>query len=252
MTYEQYELFVKSYLQRKLHETFGRYIEIKHQENLKTSTERVYNIDLSYKFNIGTVEYLTIIECKNWKTTVTRDIILALKEKGNELNAHKTILVTTKGFQSGAIKYAKEKGIGLMKMTTKGEVETFSNYIGTDFTNLFNNLRVETDISEEEEISDNIGVIFPNSSVRYYLERKFGKTFLDILSEFQKNVDSTETSRFDNKAINLIESIPDNWYKEYETIETCGLPLKLFNDLDIRFYFRFIYLLKLSINNDMP
>ncbi len=249
MTYREYELFVKEYFKTQLKNSFNTDIDVKHQENLKTVTNREYNIDLNYKFNVGGVDYLTIIECKHWKSTITRDLILTVKEKASDLAAHKSILVTTKGFQSGAIEYAKEKGVGLIKMTTSGQVEVVANFLGADIANILFELSTETDISEEGTINDNISIIFPKKEAHEYLAERFGIEVLKALFLYEQDIESFNSNQIDSKTKELILSVPENWYVEYQTIENCGLSIPLYNERDIRLTVLMLYFLKHSLLN---
>lgn len=54
---------------------------------------------------------VVLIECKRYGRTVEREIINSLYSKIQDVDAHKTIIFSTSGFQSGALSYSKEKGI---------------------------------------------------------------------------------------------------------------------------------------------
>jgi len=57
--------------------------------------------------------YITIIECKRWKEPVTRQVIDVLYASVEDLNANKGVIFTTKGYEKGAIEYAKSKNIDI-------------------------------------------------------------------------------------------------------------------------------------------
>lgn len=57
--------------------------------------------------------YKTIIECKLWKKPVTRQTIDILFASVEDLNANKGVIFTTKGYEEGAIEYAKSKNIDI-------------------------------------------------------------------------------------------------------------------------------------------
>ena len=233
MDYREYELFVKQYFENELQKELKQPIEVKHQENLMTATGRIYNIDLNYNFKLGGINYLTIIECKNWKNTITRDLILTLREKANDLGAHKAILLTTKGFQSGAVEYALEKGVGLIKMTKAGNIEVFSNFIGKDIANIILEIVTETELEYNEEITNGFGIISPRVSVDDYIKNKYGQSVVDALMHYKERFD---TSKIDAETITIINSIPENWHKEYRQIETSGFPFVLTNQRDLKIY----------------
>ncbi|HDR8990141.1 TPA: restriction endonuclease [Burkholderia vietnamiensis] len=57
--------------------------------------------------------YVTLVECKRWKEPVSRDRIDVLASSIDALNASNGAIFTTKGFEEGAIAYAKGRGIDL-------------------------------------------------------------------------------------------------------------------------------------------
>ncbi|WP_229635467.1 restriction endonuclease [Pseudomonas syringae] len=61
-------------------------------------------------------ELMVLIECKKYRNAVERELVQVLHDKVRSLGAHKGMLFTTSGFQSGAIKYAKAHGIALVSI----------------------------------------------------------------------------------------------------------------------------------------
>lgn len=55
--------------------------------------------------------YVTLVECKRWKEPVGRDRIDVIASSVDALGANKGAVFTTKGFEEGALAYAKGKGI---------------------------------------------------------------------------------------------------------------------------------------------
>jgi len=80
---------------------------------LGKDSEVLRQIDVSIRSKVATHDILLIIECKdhNRKTTITD--IEALKEKMNDVNADKAILISKKGFSKSAHKKALRSGIDL-------------------------------------------------------------------------------------------------------------------------------------------
>ncbi|MCE3254894.1 MAG: hypothetical protein K0R25_388 [Rickettsiaceae bacterium] len=68
-------------------------------------------IDVTLRHKNGPYEYLTLIECKHWKSRVTREKVDALYSSIDDLRASKGVIFTTIGYQSGAETYAKSKNI---------------------------------------------------------------------------------------------------------------------------------------------
>ena len=75
-----------------------------------------YQIDLYATFTALGTEIKVICECKRHKNPVKRNTVADLAAKVRSLGAQKGILLSTSGFQSGAIQYAKEHGIALIKV----------------------------------------------------------------------------------------------------------------------------------------
>jgi len=71
-----------------------------------------YEFDGVAKFEIFKgAKIVVLIECKRYSRPIEREIINSLYSKIQDVGAHKAIIFSTSGFQSGALSYAKEKGI---------------------------------------------------------------------------------------------------------------------------------------------
>lgn len=95
-----------------------------------------YQIDLYATFTAMSVEFKVLCECKQYKNRVNREKVVILADKVKSLGAHKGILLSTSGFQYGAVQYAKEHGIALIQIFDKdlfhhsfasGNDETYEN-----------------------------------------------------------------------------------------------------------------------------
>ncbi|MGH8951905.1 MAG: restriction endonuclease, partial [Acidimicrobiia bacterium] len=60
---------------------------------------------------LGGAEITILAECKHLRRPVERAEVLELKAKLDDVHAHKGVMFSTSGFQSGAIKYADTHGI---------------------------------------------------------------------------------------------------------------------------------------------
>ena len=91
-------------------------LEVKH--NVKVEAyDSTYQIDVLAKFQaFAGAEFIVLIECKKYRNAVERELVQVLHDKVRSLGAHKGMLFTTTGFQSGAIKYAKAHGIALVSI----------------------------------------------------------------------------------------------------------------------------------------
>ncbi len=75
-----------------------------------------YQIDGRITFHYLGVNYLTLVECKMYKGPVSREKVQILYDKLRAIGANKGVMMTSSYFQRGAIKYAKEHGIALIKV----------------------------------------------------------------------------------------------------------------------------------------
>jgi hypothetical protein len=70
--------------------------------------------DVSIRFKYGAYEYLTVIECRDYKTKVPVCDVEAFVTKSKDVNANKAIIITSCGFQKGCFSVAKRHGIELL------------------------------------------------------------------------------------------------------------------------------------------
>jgi restriction system protein len=71
-----------------------------------------YAIDVLVTLSVlGGAEVVVLVECKHKGRPVERDAVLVLESKLRDVGAHKGMLFSTSGFQSGAVEYATARGI---------------------------------------------------------------------------------------------------------------------------------------------
>lgn len=78
-----------------------------------------YQIDVYARFIAMGVELKVIAECKRYSSPVSREKVAVLADKVKSLGAHKGIMISTCGFQSGAYEYAKKHGIALLQVINR-------------------------------------------------------------------------------------------------------------------------------------
>lgn len=115
--FQEYELFVKNLFNAiiLLEQTgIQKNINIEHNKKMldKSGIERQF--DIYWKYELAGIEYETIIECKNYSSTVTIDKIDALIGKLHDFPNIRGVFATTQGYQSGAIEKAKQNNIDLL------------------------------------------------------------------------------------------------------------------------------------------
>ncbi len=76
-----------------------------------------YQIDGYIEFELMGVKYKTLIECKHYKTSISREKVAVLYDKIRACGANKGIMVSSSNFQSGAVQYASKHGIALIQLT---------------------------------------------------------------------------------------------------------------------------------------
>jgi hypothetical protein len=109
----EYEQLTQSIYESILRREGAGDIPVCHNRPFRGRSGVEHQIDVSWKFTLGTVEHTVIIECKNYSTTINlekvRNFFAVLHDVGN----CRGIMVTRKGFQSGAAAFANFYGIDL-------------------------------------------------------------------------------------------------------------------------------------------
>lgn len=84
-----------------------------------SSDDGTYQLDIFATFTAFGDQFNVIAECKRYTNPVNREKVVILADKVKSLGAHKGILISTSGFQSGAHEYAKKHGIALIQILDK-------------------------------------------------------------------------------------------------------------------------------------
>lgn len=118
-------------------------LEIQHNVIIKKNDGN-YQIDGKIQFELMGVRYVTLVECKHYRSPITREKVQILYDKIRAIGANKGVLISTSNFQIGAIKYAKEEhGIVLIQIVEADltyEIRTKPNVIMMDaHKSLYNN-----------------------------------------------------------------------------------------------------------------
>lgn len=196
---------------------------IEQRRKLKGRSGQLYEIDLSYRFHVAGVEYLTVIECKCWNHPVGRDIVSAFKAVTDDISAHKGIVVTTKGFQSGAIEAAGAYGIALLKVSTDGERETIKHLEGED-RRAREDLRMPSCYDASKPLSHHVGVSTMATHIIDYVAARYGNEAAAFLATDEiRSTEEIADDRFRAKAEDQLRRMHKGWILEYLEIETGGL-----------------------------
>lgn len=111
LTPAEFEQFVASALAKQgvgLHD-----FKVQHLESIKGS-DGEYIMDVTARFEALGANFLVLVECKNLKRPVERDVVQVLVDKVRSIGAQKGMLFATAGFQRGALEYARVHGIALV------------------------------------------------------------------------------------------------------------------------------------------
>lgn len=115
ITPTEFEIFCKKIVEAYAEERNLQGFHIEHNAKIKVS-DGEYQIDIIAKYMELGVEFIVIYECKQYKNKVGRDKVELLYSRLRSIGAHKGVLMSTSGYQSGAIQFAKEHGISLIQV----------------------------------------------------------------------------------------------------------------------------------------
>lgn len=110
-----YEKVTRAIFQTLVDQDQAENISVEHNKQLQ-GKYLSHQCDVYWKFESAGIEYLTIVECKNWNKRLKQENLLAFRAKLEDLNNPKGVMVTRSGYQKGAVKYAKAHGILLYEL----------------------------------------------------------------------------------------------------------------------------------------
>lgn len=203
-------------------ENFGQDIQVYHKKKFTSLTCNTYEIDLSYSYSSFDINYLTLVECKYWDSYVTREKIGYFKAIMDDLKCQKGIVFTTKGFQSGAITFAKTHGIGLIKITYDNYFEVYSHADGG--FDIINEMLISEDEFNDKSAYTSIGMFYPETNPVDFIRIHYGLDLANYL-ENDFSPDMLDDIKYDITPIvrQQLHDLPDNWYEKYYLTETAGL-----------------------------
>lgn len=91
---------------------------IKHNVKIE-APDSIYQIDIYAEFVALNCKFKVLAECKKYNNSVPRDKVEILYSRLQSLGMNKGMLISTSGFQSGAIQFAKAHGIALIQVSDK-------------------------------------------------------------------------------------------------------------------------------------
>jgi len=111
----KFEEYCKTILEGMAEEKHYQDFQIIHNTKMEAH-DGTYQIDVFASCKVFGTDIKVLCECKQYSHPIGRAIVSTLSDKLYQLGCHKGIIMATSDFQSGAIRYAKEHGIALVKV----------------------------------------------------------------------------------------------------------------------------------------
>lgn len=233
----EYEVLVQNIFQEIHNQESAKNIIVERDVKLKGKSGAVHQIDVFWEFEIGGVRYLTIVQCKDWNSSVKQEQVFALKTVLDDLPKQpRGIIVTKKGFQKGAKEFAKHHGIELFELTEEGRQIGFTfdaSFFQLSFGSFVN---LEVNLEQYGLVTTVYPVKFSNGKIHLnngWKKRKIKAFGVEIVNEALKSLPSWNQPLLNIK-YQPIETIQDLLLIETQSIqEDARLKLK-----DIEIYKR--------------
>ena len=133
----EFELFTQRVYQKLVNNDVLKPTKVQHNVKLKGKSGCEYQIDVYWEYEIAGNKHRVAIECKNYNSLVPVGKVRDFQGVLTDLNNVNGIMVSSKGFQSGAKNYAKEYGISLKELRLPG-----LNDIAGEITTIFHINRI--------------------------------------------------------------------------------------------------------------
>lgn len=124
---KDYEIFTQAFHQKIISEQGYQNVEVQHNRIFVGKSGANHQVDVCWFIDIGNVKQLFCVECKMWKKEVKKEHVASFSAKLDDIGNARGIFVTTKGYQIGATRLAKHKGIVLMNANY--EIESKDAYL---------------------------------------------------------------------------------------------------------------------------
>ena len=102
---------LKAYAEKERLKDFS----ITHNKKIQAD-DGTYQIDVYAEYTALGAKSVVLVECKKKSNAIKREVVEVLHKRLENLGAHKGILISTSGFQSGATEYAAKHGIALWQI----------------------------------------------------------------------------------------------------------------------------------------
>ena len=115
-TGKPYEELTRTIFEQIVNQTAARTIEVRTNVVLQGKTT-THQIDVFWKFEVGGVEYQTVVQCKDWNKPVDQGELILFKGVLDDIPGQpRGVFVTRTGYQRGARDFAEAHGIELYEL----------------------------------------------------------------------------------------------------------------------------------------
>ena len=193
----EYEILVKEIYKHLLRAEGFENIEVKHDVKILAKSGCTHQIDVYWEYKLGGEIHRIAIDCKNYSKKISiakvRDFFGVIYDIGNI----KGVLVTRKGFQSGAKQFADYYTISLKELR-KPDERDWENRVKTidikviEFRKNVTNIHIELDVNERDSDAminkeERIIETFRRLNTSIFISDENGSTLINFL-ELERNL----------------------------------------------------------------
>lgn len=109
-----YEELVRDFYQGIVQDEGFDTVRVQHDVRIQGRSGTSHQIDIFWEFNLAGVVYQTAVECRRYKSKIKKSHVAAFHSVIADIGCTNGVIVTTEGFQSGAVSYAEHQGIRLV------------------------------------------------------------------------------------------------------------------------------------------
>jgi hypothetical protein len=109
-----YEELVRDFYQGLVQDEGFETVRVQHDVRIQGRSGTTHQIDIFWEFNLAGVAHRTAIECRRYNSKIKKSHVAAFHSVITDIACTNGVIVTTAGFQSGAVSYAEHQGIRLV------------------------------------------------------------------------------------------------------------------------------------------
>jgi len=112
---EEFELYCLNVLKGFAERDDLKNFSISHNQKIQ-APDGIYQIDIFASFSAMGLSMKLLVECKRYSRSIERKVVTDLYARMSSLGMQKALLISTSGFQEGAVEYARIHGISLVQI----------------------------------------------------------------------------------------------------------------------------------------